>query len=108
MKAFNTYEDNWSKISEEVKDGNSKANVRKDPSQCKDRISKLVMNTLKGTWTMEEDNIILKYYSKFGRNWALIASRLKGRSGKQVRERFVNYLEKKESKKNEDFTVQED
>mmetsp|Transcript_16559 Transcript_16559/g.15856 ORF Transcript_16559/g.15856 Transcript_16559/m.15856 type:complete len:97 (+) Transcript_16559:119-409(+) len=57
---------------------------------------------------MEEDNLITKYYSKFGRNWALIAKKLKGRSGKQVRERFINYLEKKELSKEDLFTAEED
>eukprot|EP01017_Pseudomicrothorax_dubius_P010235 TRINITY_DN13627_c0_g3_i2.p1 TRINITY_DN13627_c0_g3~~TRINITY_DN13627_c0_g3_i2.p1 ORF type:complete len:104 (+),score=12.71 TRINITY_DN13627_c0_g3_i2:66-377(+) len=31
-------------------------------------------------------------YSKLGSNWALIAHHLNGRSGKQVRDRYLNYL----------------
>jgi len=30
---------------------------------------------------------------KYGKNWGLIASNLKGRTGKQVRERYINCLD---------------
>lgn len=39
-------------------------------------------STVKGTWTPEEDNLIIKYCEKFGRNWALIGTKINGRSGK--------------------------
>lgn len=54
----------------------------KTTDEIKDRIGKLVQNSVKGTWTPEEDNLIIRYYEKFGRNWALIAKKVKGRSGK--------------------------
>jgi hypothetical protein len=63
---------------------------------------------VKGTWTPEEDAMILRLYAKFGRNWALIAKKIEGRSGKQVRERFLNYLEKKDHLHKDDFTSKED
>lgn len=47
-------------------------------------------------------------YKKFGRNWALIAKKIQGRNGKQVRERFVNYLEKKANLQIDKFTDAED
>lgn len=55
---------------------------KKSADNCKTRIEKLMKASVKGTWSSEEDNLILKYCSKFGRNWALIATKIKGRSGK--------------------------
>ena len=46
----------------------------------------------KGSWTLEEDKMILEMLSLYGRKWAKIASFLPGRHGKQCRERFVNHL----------------
>ncbi len=46
----------------------------------------------KGSWTLEEDKVILEMLSLYGRKWARIASFLPGRHGKQCRERFVNHL----------------
>jgi len=43
-----------------------------------------------------------------GRNWALIAKKVPGRTGKQIRERFVNFLEKKDNLKRDDFSEDED
>jgi hypothetical protein len=49
--------------------------------ECKERIEK-IKNSVKGTWTQEEDEKIIRYYQKFGRNWALIAKKIEGRNGK--------------------------
>lgn len=68
-----------------------------DVEDIKSRFQKISTGNVKGTWTSEEDSIILREYSKFGRNWALIAKKVPGRTGKQVRERYVNYLEKKDT-----------
>lgn len=38
----------------------------------------------------------------------MIAKKIEGRNGKQVRERFVNYLEKKEELHKDVFTENED
>ena len=47
----------------------------------------------KSKFTSEEDRQILDLVSKFGsENWALIASKIKGRSTRQCRERYMNYL----------------
>lgn len=47
----------------------------------------------KGSWTVEEDNILRDKRALYGRKWAKIASHLPGRQGKQCRERFVNHLD---------------
>ena len=47
----------------------------------------------KGSWTSEEDRILVEKRLVYGRKWAKIASHLPGRQGKQCRERFVNHLD---------------
>jgi Myb-like DNA-binding domain len=47
----------------------------------------------KGSWTTEEDAILIAKRRELGRKWAKIASFLPGRQGKQCRERFVNHLD---------------
>jgi len=47
----------------------------------------------KGSWTAEEDQILIEKRALYGRKWAKIAAHLPGRLGKQCRERFVNNLD---------------
>ncbi|MCD7460659.1 hypothetical protein HAX54_044072 [Datura stramonium] len=47
----------------------------------------------KGQWTIEEDRLLIHLVGKFGiRKWSQIAQMLKGRIGKQCRERWHNHL----------------
>ncbi|CAI9787306.1 unnamed protein product [Fraxinus pennsylvanica] len=47
----------------------------------------------KGQWTGEEDRLLIHLVEKFGvRKWSHIAQMLKGRIGKQCRERWHNHL----------------
>ncbi|WMV35418.1 hypothetical protein MTR67_028803 [Solanum verrucosum] len=47
----------------------------------------------KGQWTIEEDMLLIHLVEKFGiRKWSQIAQMLKGRIGKQCRERWHNHL----------------
>ncbi|OIT01896.1 PREDICTED: transcription factor MYB98-like [Nicotiana attenuata] len=47
----------------------------------------------KGQWTIEEDRLLIHLVEKFGvRKWSQIAQTLKGRIGKQCRERWHNHL----------------
>jgi len=47
----------------------------------------------KGSWTPEEDAILVEMRKVYGRKWAKIATHLPGRQGKQCRERYVNHLD---------------
>eukprot|EP00038_Savillea_parva_P006758 m.165641 g.165641 ORF g.165641 m.165641 type:complete len:1809 (+) comp12588_c0_seq1:446-5872(+) len=62
--------------------------------QCMQRWHKVLDPTVhKGTWTPEEDTIMLQLIEKYGAGrWSLIAENLKGRIGKQCRERWLNHL----------------
>ncbi|XP_032364673.1 uncharacterized protein LOC116692792 isoform X1 [Etheostoma spectabile] len=49
---------------------------------------------VKGFWSREEDEKIIELVGKYGtRHWSLIARHLKGRLGKQCRERWHNHLD---------------
>ncbi|XP_049880990.1 myb-related protein B isoform X2 [Pectinophora gossypiella] len=62
--------------------------------QCQQRWTKVVNPELvKGPWTKEEDEKVVDLVAKYGpKKWTLIARHLKGRIGKQCRERWHNHL----------------
>ncbi|XP_047132301.1 transcriptional activator Myb isoform X1 [Hydra vulgaris] len=62
--------------------------------QCQQRWKKVLdPNLIKGAWTKEEDDLVTELVLKYGpKKWSLIASHLKGRIGKQCRERWHNHL----------------
>ncbi|XP_008775126.3 uncharacterized protein LOC103695542 [Phoenix dactylifera] len=44
-------------------------------------------------WTPEDDRLLIKLVKKYGeKNWMIIANRLKKRTSRQCRERWINYL----------------
>jgi hypothetical protein len=49
---------------------------------------------IKGGWTREEDEVILRFVEDYGaKDWAKLARLINGRTGKQCRERFKNHLD---------------
>ena len=51
-------------------------------------------NAVKGPWLPEEDELLRKLVGEIGpKRWALIASNIPGRAGKQCRERWLNHLD---------------
>ncbi|KAM4610828.1 v-myb avian myeloblastosis viral oncogene homolog-like 2a isoform 2-T2 [Polymixia lowei] len=49
---------------------------------------------VKGSWTKEEDEKVIELVQKYGtKHWSMIARQLKGRLGKQCRERWHNHLD---------------
>lgn len=60
----------------------------------------------KGHWTSEEDNQVSILIETHGKNWAKISSEMKNRTGKQIRQRFLNFLDPKIKK--EKFSIDED
>ncbi|KAL8215928.1 hypothetical protein R6Q57_022765 [Mikania cordata] len=54
---------------------------------------KMKTNPSKGQWTKEEDRVLKDMVEKYGvRKWSYIAQMLRGRIGKQCRERWHNHL----------------
>ncbi|XP_069076374.1 myb-related protein A isoform X1 [Pleurodeles waltl] len=62
--------------------------------QCQHRWQKVLNPELiKGPWTKEEDQRVIELVQRYGpKRWSLIAKHLKGRIGKQCRERWHNHL----------------
>ncbi|XP_034468741.1 transcriptional activator Myb-like isoform X13 [Hippoglossus hippoglossus] len=62
---------------------------------------------VKGPWTQEEDDKVIKLVHKYGvKHWSLIAKHMCSRNGKQCRERWHNHLSPIVKKSR--WTVQED
>ncbi|XP_078175111.1 uncharacterized protein LOC144568611 [Carex rostrata] len=66
----------------------------RDKAQCLHRWQKVLNPELvKGSWSKEEDGIIVEMVHKYGpKKWSKIAQALPGRIGKQCRERWHNHL----------------
>ncbi|CAL1608765.1 unnamed protein product [Knipowitschia caucasica] len=62
--------------------------------QCQHRWFKVLDPELvKGPWTKEEDEKVIELVNRYGnKQWAVVAKHLKGRLGKQCRERWHNHL----------------
>lgn len=67
----------------------------KTATQIGERWSKVLdPKLIKGSWTREEDEIIIKFVNEHGtKNWKKLADILPGRLGKQCRERWRNHLD---------------
>jgi len=57
-------------------------------------------------WSPKEDAKLMELMKKYGQSWAMISSQLEGRTGKQVRDRYLNKL--RPNIKLGDWSVQED
>ncbi|XP_050683520.1 transcriptional activator Myb isoform X2 [Leptidea sinapis] len=80
------YGENWDVISSHFRE--------RSDMQCQQRWTKVVDPELvKGPWTKEEDEQVVQLVAKYGpKKWTLIARNLRGRIGKQCRERWHNHL----------------
>ena len=80
----------------------------KSAAQLAGRWDKVINPTLvKGSWTTEEDETIVTFVRENGdKDWAKLALLLKGRTGKQCRERYRNHLDT--SVKHTPWTAEED
>lgn len=70
------------RLSPQTKLSGNKKNMQND----------LKLKTKRNPWQPEEDEQVVELVSKYGQSWALIASLMKGRSGKQIRDRYLNKL----------------
>ena len=93
---------NWIEIAKHISGRNA--------SQCSQRWRrKYKPEKIRKNWTVEEDNLLKELVVKYGQNWQLISNNMKSvgnRTGKQVRERYLNKLDPKISR--EPFSEEED
>ncbi|GFP92363.1 transcription factor myb98 [Phtheirospermum japonicum] len=92
---MNVVPENSMKISKFNKNQkNTKNNNKTESVSTKRSISgRNKSKSSKGQWTVEEDRLLIHLVEKYGvRKWSRIAQMLKGRIGKQCRERWHNHL----------------
>lgn len=75
----------WNIISKILKD--------KTPSQCYYHFNSRNPKIKRKNWSSEEDQKISQLFQVYGRKWEEIARRISNRTGKQVRDRFLNRLD---------------
>jgi myb proto-oncogene protein len=79
---------------------------KKSASDCFTRYRRISNRYLKGKWSRIEDNLLGSLVQKHGRHWSKISNEMKTRSGKQIRDRYLNMLDEKID--NSKFTINED
>lgn len=61
--------------------------------QCRERyFNTLIPNVRKGNWTIEEDYILFKLFSKYGSQWSKINNFFTGRTENSIKNRFYSTL----------------
>ena len=98
MSAKQNNEKNWKKVASSFKGRTS--------IQCSSRYHRIRPGLTKGHFSREEDLKLISLYKIYGKKWNLIAKEMKNRTGKQVRDRFLNSLAPGVNKKK--FTLEED
>uniref|UniRef100_A0A672QW73 Myb-related protein B-like n=1 Tax=Sinocyclocheilus grahami TaxID=75366 RepID=A0A672QW73_SINGR len=89
-------QDTDSDVADQKDCGKVKVNTKPSRSehQCQHRWFKVLdPDLVKGPWTKEEDEKVIELVKRYGnKQWAMVAKHLKGRLGKQCRERWHNHL----------------
>ena len=99
IQLYEEYPKRWNFIASLMNDRNE--------NQCLHRYRRLSqMGSQKKIWSTEEDKTILSLMKKVGKNWKLLSEILGTKTGKQIRERFINKLDPKI--KSEEWTSEED
>jgi myb proto-oncogene protein len=78
----------------------------KTAQDCYNRYKTINNKYYKGKWSSTEDELVLELINKYGRNWSKLSKEMKTRSGKQIRDRYVNMLDEKIDTSK--FTIDED
>lgn len=80
----------------------------RNQNQCLHRHRRLVAygGAHQKIWNQSEDEAVLKLVKRHGQNWKVISNSLKSKTGKQIRERYINKLDPRIKK--EDWTEEED
>jgi hypothetical protein len=77
--------EDWSKIALKLDNKTAK--------QCMQKFKNSQRSAKKGNWTLQEDELLFSWVKRFGpTKWTECSKEIKGRCGKQCRERWVNIL----------------
>ena len=91
MKLYEKYPKKWAIIANLMYDRNE--------NQCLHRYRRLSqLGAHKKIWSSEEDATIKKMIKKVGKNWKALSEILGTKTGKQIRERYINKLDPKINK----------
>jgi len=88
----------WKKVAEYLPNKNS--------IQCCSRYKRIKPEIIKGSWTKEEDEKLLNLIKVHGFQWGVISKEMINRTGKQIRDRYLNSLNTELNRDN--FTKKED
>lgn len=89
------------KVQKEKVQQNNKENKPSKASQ-----KKQIISAKKDAWRPDEDTQLIELHEKYGQKWAKIASMMENRTGKQVRDRYLNML--RPDINHEDWTPEEE
>jgi myb proto-oncogene protein len=79
----------------------------RNENQCLHRYRRITqLGEHRKIWSTEEDETVRKLIRKVGRNWKVLSEMLGSKTGKQIRERFINKLDPKINR--DDWTDEED
>lgn len=70
----------------------NKSSAKAQEQGASGRVSRKRSNRARNPWTPREDARLVELMGKYGQSWAMISSLMEGRTGKQVRDRFLNKL----------------
>lgn len=91
-------ERNWKEIASHI--------PTKSDIQCSARYKRIQPGLVKGSWTPEENEKLILLVDTYGRNWSKISEFFVSRTGKQIRDRYLNSLDPEIN--HDKFTVEED
>jgi len=66
--------------------------ITKNNNQGASKASQRRAKRARNPWTPKEDVKLMELMNKYGQSWAMISSMMDGRTGKQVRDRYLNKL----------------
>lgn len=67
--------------------------TNKTASNCSSRYRRIKKGIKKFPWTAEEDSKLIDLINHHGKNWKLLSNFMINRTGKQIRERYINILD---------------
>ena len=79
---------------------------KKSKFECYTRHIQINPNIKKGKWSQEEDDKIINLVKEHGYDWAKISNLIRNRTSKQIRSRYIYYLDDGLNKS--EFTQEED